>query len=533
MIDIVWPATAILVSYGACACYQHVKTERERASLRKAFSHYVPPSVLARIVEEPGRLKLGGERVNLSILVLVLEQFERFSDNAEPEEIVDLLNSIYEISCETILKHGGTIDKFTKDGLIAYFGAPIKQEEHAQLAAKAALSIRREMADLSVSRNQSGQKMIGAKMAINTGFATVGNMGSSKRMEYTVVGRTVNLCVRMANAAVEGQILATRKTCQELASLIDAEECGEIRLDPFSKPFFILNLMGLKAPSDSVPAPVRPAAHMEGKRFLGPFTLIEKLGAGSTGAVYKARDESLDRQVAIKVLFPGLRKDRISAITDEARVLAKLNHPNIVQVYSAGQEDEIGFLAMEFVEGFSLREILNSEGCLPIEDALDVMIQVSRGLNAAYKQGIVHRDVKPANVLVNTHNIAKVTDFGLADTVIHHRKAGQRVAGTLHYISPEQSQGLKTDCRSDIYSLGITFFHLLTGDLPFRADNAAALVLLHTESELPIQPLREKEVPESVIKLICKMTSKKPGDRPENYLELLKEFDKVEREIAG
>ncbi|UCB53517.1 MAG: adenylate/guanylate cyclase domain-containing protein [Candidatus Zixiibacteriota bacterium] len=238
VVDIVWPGAAILLSYGGCAGYIHWKTERERASLRSAFSNYVSPDVLSQILKDPGMLMLGGERVDLSILVFILENFEQFCENAEPEEIIELLTSIYEDACEAILSHGGTVDKFTKDGLIAFFGAPIRQEDHPQSAAMAALSIRQTIMDLAVSRSKRGQKTVGAKMAVNTGFATVGNIGSSKRMDYTVIGRTVNLCIRIAQSAAEGQIAVTRKTYQKMGDLFKAEECGEIRISTHSKPFF-------------------------------------------------------------------------------------------------------------------------------------------------------------------------------------------------------------------------------------------------------------------------------------------------------
>ncbi|UCD58417.1 MAG: CHASE2 domain-containing protein [Candidatus Hydrogenedentota bacterium] len=535
VVDIVWPGTAIVLSYAGCAGYSHLKTERERASLRKAFSHYVSPNVLSQILEDPNKLRLGGERVNLSILVLVLDKFERFSENAEPEEIIELLTSIYEKACEAIWRYGGTIDRFTKDGLIAFFGAPISQEDHSQSAARAALSMKHELAEIAASRSQRGQKTVGTKMAINTGFATVGNIGSSERMDYTVIGKNVNLCLRMAQAATEGQILVTRKTYQNLENLIDAEESGEVRFDPYPKPFFILNVIGLKEPSEPVPVPsAKPPTDMHGKKFLGPYTLVEKLGVGNTGTVYKGYDELLDRPVAIKVLFPALlRKDRMPAIAEEAKTLAKLSHPNIVQVYYAGEEDEIGFLVMEFVDGVNVRELVNTEGSLSLGDALDIIVQTCRGLNAAHKQGIIHRDIKPANLLVDSYGVVKVADFGLAGAAVAQDEEGGRVAGTFLYISPEQAGGLNADCRSDIYSLGITFFHLLAGQPPFRADSMAGLVWLHAESELPVEPLREKGVPESVIALIQKMTAKAPDERCADYLDLLKELDKVEAEILS
>jgi adenylate cyclase len=534
VVDIIWPCGAIIISYGGCAGYLHLKTERERAALRKAFSNYVSPEILSRMLEDPDKLKLGGERLNLSILVLVLENFERFSDNVEPEEVIDLLTAVYEEACEAILEHGGTVDKFTKDGLIAFFGAPIEQDSHPESAARAALSIRVSLADHFASISRRRQKSVGVKMAINVGFATVGNIGSSKRMDYTVIGKNVNLCVRMAQSATEGQIIIPAKGLDGLEDIVEVEDCGEVRFDPYPKPFHVSNILGLKDATGQIPViPIKRAEAMHDKKFLGPYRLIEKIGAGNMGTVYKGYDDQLDREVAIKVLFPSVRKDIIKTIAEEAKVLAKLNHSNIVQIYSAGEEDDIGFLAMEFVDGVNLRELINTEGALSVGDALDSIIQTSRGLNAAHKQGIVHRDIKPANLLTNTHDVVKITDFGLAVEAVLGQDEDGRIAGTFQYVSPEQSQGKKVDSRSDIYSLGITFYHLLAGVPPFNADSIAGLAWHHADSELPIGPLEAKGIPDSLITVIQKMTAKSPQERYSDYLELLNDLDKMEAEISA
>ena len=530
IVDILWPCGAIVISYGGCAGYLHLKTERERAALRKAFSNYVSPEVLSRMLADPDKLKLGGERLNLSILVLVLENFERFSENVEPEEAINLLTAVYEKACEAILEHGGTVDKFTKDGLIAFFGAPIEQDNHPESAARAALSIKLGLADLFASISRRGQKTVGVKMAINVGFATVGNIGSSKRMDYTVIGKNVNLCVRMAQSAMEDQIIIPAKGLHGLEDIVEVEDCGEVRFDPYPKPFYVSNIIDLKETAGQIPVkPVRRTEAMQGKKFLGPYELIEKIGSGNMGIVYKGYDDQLDREVAVKVLFPSVRKDIIKTIAEEAKVLAKLNHSNIVQIYSAGEEDDIGFLAMEFIDGINLRELINTEGALSVGDALDSIIQTSRGLNAAHKQGIVHRDIKPANLLTNTNDVVKITDFGLA---VGQGEDGH-IAGTFQYASPEQSQGKKVDSRSDIYSLGITFYHLLAGELPFNADSIAGLAWHHAESDLPIGPLKANRVPDSLIALIQKMTAKEPRDRYADYLDLLNDLDKMETEISA
>jgi serine/threonine-protein kinase len=177
--------------------------------------------------------------------------------------------------------------------------------------------------------------------------------------------------------------------------------------------------------------------------------------------------------------------------------------------------------------------MINTEGALPVGDALDSIIQTSRGLNAAHRQGIVHRDIKPANLLTNTNDVIKITDFGLAASAAFGQNEGGQIAGTFQYVSPEQSQGKGVDSRSDIYSLGITFYHLLAGELPFNADTVAGLAWHHAESELPTGPLEAKGIPDSLIVLIQKMTAKSPHDRYADYLELLNDLDKMEAEVSA
>jgi len=528
--DIVWPCSVIVLAFGGCTGYTHLKAEQERSSLRRAFSRYVSPELLAQIVENPDKLKLGGERVNLTVLVLVLEKFERVTENAEAEEIIEFLSATYEKACEIIFANDGAIDTFTKDGLIAFFGAPLEREDHAIAAVRAAVSIKQALLELGAKR--FARYPVGAKMALNRGFATVGNIGSSRRMNYTVIGKNVDLGIHLAHAAREGQILIPRKTFEGMESFFDVEEVGEMRVGPYPKPVHIFNVRGMIGESFLIRSEaVYPAATIGTKKFLGPYILMEKIGAGNMGTVYRGYDEVLERQVAIKV-FPHLEKDAIAAVAREAKALAKLSHPNVVQVYSAGEEDDVAYLVMEFVDGQTVRELLNTEGPLPVAEALDILIQACRGLNAAQKEDIIHRDIKPANLLINNHGMVKIADFGLA-RLANRGESTHTVAGTFQYMSPEQARGAALDCRADIYSLGITFFHLLAGEPPFKADTIAGLAWHHSNTEMPDEPLRKKEVPEAVITLIRRMTAKQTEERHRDYLELLKELDRVEASLPA
>jgi tRNA A-37 threonylcarbamoyl transferase component Bud32 len=241
-------------------------------------------------------------------------------------------------------------------------------------------------------------------------------------------------------------------------------------------------------------APLAPAAELSGdatvvvreavqaKPTLGRYEILEELGRGAMGIVYKGRDPKLGRLTAIKTIrfTDDFDEDQVEKIKEqfcrEAEVVAKLSHPNIVTIYDVGEDLELSYLAMEYLEGESLEKYAERGGLLVIRKCLDVVAQVCDALDYAHSRGIVHRDVKPANIMILKNGLVKVTDFGIARATATSKTRTGVIKGTPYYMSPEQISGMRVDGRSDIFSLGVVFYQLMTGELPFGGENLAAIM---------------------------------------------------------
>ena len=280
--------------------------------------------------------------------------------------------------------------------------------------------------------------------------------------------------------------------------------------------------------SDSTESPVRDLTGTT----LGDFEVKRLLGRGGMGQVYLATQISLNRPVALKVLHPRYLSKPIylSRFEAEATAVAKLNHPNIVHVYTLGYVDPVRFIAMEYVEGTNLREYINKKGALDLPLALSIMRQAGQAIGAAGEVGLVHRDIKPENLLLTRKGRAKVADFGLCRDLgadrLHVTQPGTTM-GTPLYMSPEQAQGKPLDHRSDLYSLGVTFYHMLSGEPPFRADSAVALALKHV-SEQPVSlRVRRPDIPLELERLVLKLMAKSPADRYQSAAEMLADLARI------
>ncbi|MCS7167082.1 MAG: serine/threonine-protein kinase [Gemmatales bacterium] len=263
-------------------------------------------------------------------------------------------------------------------------------------------------------------------------------------------------------------------------------------------------------------------------KVLADFRLIRKLGEGGMGQVYLAEQLSLRRRVAIKLLKSDLANHDVSLkrFRAEAKIVAQLNHPNIVQVYAFGECDGLHYMALEYVDGRNLRDYLRRHNTAPLAMALHILHQVALALQRAAEVGLVHRDIKPENILLTRRGEVKVADFGLSRMT--HGEEAQRLTqtgmtiGTPLYMSPEQVQGQPLDIRSDIYSLGVTCYHLLAGRPPFSGENAFAVAVQHVQAEPPPLQSFRPDLPEEVCALVHKMMAKRPEDRFQTPAELLR-----------
>lgn len=249
------------------------------------------------------------------------------------------------------------------------------------------------------------------------------------------------------------------------------------------------------------------------------YEIVSKIGTGGMADVYKAMDHKLNRFVAVKVLKPEFREDAtfVKKFRSEAQAAAGLTHPNIVNVFDVGDDEGVYYIVMELIEGITLKEYISKKGKLSVKEATSIAIQVSMGLEAAHSHGIVHRDVKPQNIIISTDGKVKVTDFGIARAASSNT-ISSNVMGSVHYSSPEQVRGGYSDEKSDIYSLGITLYEMVTGCVPFDGDTTVAIAIKHLQEEMVPPSVYSPDLPYSLEQIIMKCTQKSV-DRRYNKME--------------
>ncbi len=247
------------------------------------------------------------------------------------------------------------------------------------------------------------------------------------------------------------------------------------------------------------------------------YEILGKIGTGGMADVYKAKDHKLNRFVAVKVLKPEFREDTtfIQKFKSEAQAAAVLTHPNIVNVFDVGDDNGVYYIVMELIEGITLKEYISKKGKLSVKEATSIAIQVSMGLEAAHSHGIVHRDVKPQNIIISMDGKVKVTDFGIARAASSNT-ISSNVMGSVHYSSPEQVRGGYSDEKSDIYSLGITMYEMVTGKVPFDGDTTVAIAIKHLQEEIVPPSVYTPELPHSLEQIILKCTQKSVDRRYQN-----------------
>lgn len=260
------------------------------------------------------------------------------------------------------------------------------------------------------------------------------------------------------------------------------------------------------------------------------YEIIDKVGSGGMSDVYKAKCHKLNRFVAIKVLKHEFSEDTsfVSKFKVEAQNAAGLSHPNIVNVYDVGEDNGLYYIVMELIEGITLKKYIEKKGKLPVKEAVSIAIQVAQGIEAAHNNHIIHRDIKPQNIIISREGKVKVTDFGIARAASANT-INSNAMGSVHYISPEQARGGFIDEKSDIYSLGITLYEMLTGRVPFEGDSTVTIALQHVQEEIPSAKLFAPELPISVEKIIEKCTQKKPDRR---YLKVTSLIADLKRSLV-
>ena len=255
------------------------------------------------------------------------------------------------------------------------------------------------------------------------------------------------------------------------------------------------------------------------------YEVVSRIGSGGMADVYKAKDHKLNRFVAMKVLKPEFSADTnfIRKFQREAQAAAGLAHPNVVNVFDVGEDHGVNYIVMELVEGITLKEYISKKGRLTVKEATSIAIQVSMGLEAAHNRNIVHRDIKPQNIIISTDGKVKVTDFGIA-RVATSNTISTNAMGSVHYSSPEQVRGGYSDFKSDIYSLGITMYEMVTGRVPFDGDTTVAIAIKHLQDEMVPPSKYVPDLPRSLEEIILKCTQKSPDRRYSTLAELINDL---------
>ena len=255
---------------------------------------------------------------------------------------------------------------------------------------------------------------------------------------------------------------------------------------------------------------------MKGQKISDRYQIIKAIGEGGMANVYLAYDTILDRDVAVKVLRGDLDNDEkfVRRFQREALSASSLTHPNIVEVYDVGEDHGQYYIVMEYVEGRHLKDLIKKRGKLTLSEVIDIMLQITDGMSVAHDSYIIHRDIKPQNIMILENGLVKIMDFGIAMAMNSTQLTQTNsVMGSVHYLPPEQANGKGSTLQSDIYSMGIVMYELLTGKLPYKGDNAVEIALKHLKEPLP--SIREElpNIPQSVENIIIKATAKNPKNR--------------------
>ncbi|MGH4118610.1 Stk1 family PASTA domain-containing Ser/Thr kinase [Clostridium sp.] len=271
---------------------------------------------------------------------------------------------------------------------------------------------------------------------------------------------------------------------------------------------------------------------MIGKLLLNRYELLEKIGEGGMGIVYKAKCHLLNRIVAVKILKAELCKDEefVARFKREATSAARLSHPNIVNVHDVGEENDVNFIVMEYIDGKTLKQIIKADGRISSQRTVEIALQISRALDCAHKNNIIHRDIKPDNILITEDNIVKVADFGIAKVADSRTVTNSnKIIGTAHYFSPEQAKGNFVDGRTDIYSLGILMYEMITGKVPYDAESSITIAMMHIQEPV-IPPIEiNADIPENINGVILKAIEKEPMNRYQEAKKMAKILSAIKK----
>lgn len=506
---------------------------REKQVMEKFISRSA-----AEMIQGSDAVPVGaGERRPVTVLFSDLKAYASFQEGDEdPDEMLRRVNYSLSRQAELVERYGGQVDKFVGDRMMAVF----KGEERVWPAIRCAISIQH----LLEAEGEKAALVPG--IGVSTGEAVFGAVGSSNRLDYSLLGRTVHIAGRLADEAPPGDVLLSGEAFAAVQDRASAEPLAPLRLQGVTEavPIYSLSTGTIRqqqlssqrtSTSSSAIAAAEERTLVEGTSdkvmpaislaSLEPGTLLGRryeisrvLGSGGMGMVFQAHDRDLDEPVALKVLRPEIASmdpNILERFKTEIRVARRIAHRNVVRTYDFGDAQGIKFISMELIQGMTLKQLIRSRGALPLGVGLSIAKQASAGLVAAHELGVVHRDVKPHNIMLTPQSEVKIMDFGIVrDPKESNVTQTGLIMGTPDYMSPEQAQGRgDLDQRSDIYSFGVVLYEMFTGALPFRGETPIAVAMKHIQEQPRAPRAVAPSIPIELEKVIQRSMQKNPDAR--------------------
>ena len=496
------------------------------------------------------------ERKPVTVLMSDLRAFTALGDAARPGAILTKINQALNREAELVERFGGQVDRFVADRMMAVF----RRGDMVWSALRCAQAIQQELDDAGPAEEADS---LLPSIGVSQGDAVFGNVGSADRLDYTLLGTTVHIAGRLCDEALAGDILLSREVFQSVEDRIAAAPLQPLKIRGLDEPLPVFLLaagplrrrpatearMGsgtLRSPvTEATPAipgvsgkeDVPLSAIKPGFMIRDRFKITRVLGSGGMGMVFQAQDRELDEPVALKVLRSGILvlPDMLERFKREIKLARRIAHRNVVRTFDFGEENGLNFISMEYVQGITLKQLIRSKGALPVGVGLRIARQTCAGLIAAHEQGIVHRDVKPENIILTPTSEVKIMDFGIARPYGMEGTEATSVTmpglslGTPNYMSPEQAQGKQDlDHRSDIYSVGVVLYELFTGILPFTGDTPVAVALKHIR-DIAVAPREVKpELPPELEAIVVRCLEKLPERRFPDMTSLLSQLAHVD-----
>ncbi len=484
-----------------------------------------------------------GERRPVTVLFSDLKSHTAFKEGSEdPKEVLRRVNHSLSLQAELVERYGGRVDKFVGDRMMAIF----KGEDKVWPAIRCAISIQ-HLVD-----SDGDKSALVPGIGVSTGDAVFGAVGSSNRLDYSLLGRAVHVAGRLADEALAGDVLLSHEAYSKVQDRASAEALPPLKLQGIDEavPIYSLSTGTIRqqqiasARTASGTPPTSAATLVEGVSEKAALTLSSLepgavlarryeirrvLGSGGMGMVFQAHDRDLDEPVALKILRPEIASmdpQILERFKTEIRVARRIAHRNVVRTYDFGDADGIKFISMELIRGMTLKQLFRSKGALPLGVGLQIAKQAAAGLVAAHDMGVVHRDVKPHNIMLTPQSDVKIMDFGIVRDTTKSEGSGMTQTGTImgtpDYMSPEQAMGKgDLDHRSDVYSFGVVLYEMFTGALPFRGESPIAIAMKHIQEEPEAPRAVNPKVPPELESIIKRAMRKPPESRYPRMADLL------------